>query len=111
MNDLDQTLLAENREILARFEAEGSDLSDLRVIDFEHLFDRRHQAEGFLRIVETQGYTATLFGRDDGQWDAQASREMMPTAEEITLAEQTLGLIAADHGGKADGWGFFRSDP
>ena len=39
MNDLDAGLLAENRAILDQLQAEGSDLSAVRMIDFEHLFE------------------------------------------------------------------------
>ena len=110
MTELNRALLAENQEILARFVAAGSDLSSARVIDFEHLFEHRSQAEAFLRTAKERGYTATLYDRDDGLWDAQARREMVPTAEAITAAEQELGQLAIEAGGNADGWGFFRSN-
>ena len=110
MSDLDPALLAENQAILDRFKAEGSDLSSARTIDFEHVFERRDQAEAFLNRTEGRGFKATLYDRDDGLWDAQASCEMIPTAEAITQVEQALGQLAADVGGKVDGWGFYRSN-
>ena len=111
MNELDPGLLAENQEILDRFVEQGSDLAARRIVDFEHLFEQRSHAEAFLRKVEEQGYKATLYDRDDGLWDAQASCEMVPTAAAITEAEQALGQLATIAGGKADGWGFYRSNP
>jgi hypothetical protein len=109
MTQLDKAILAENQAILSRFAAEGSDLSQERVIDFEHVFETKTAADVFCNLAEAGGYTPTLYKRDDGRWDAQASTRMVPTAESITQCEVELGELASQHGGYKDGWGFFRS--
>lgn len=109
MNQLDKALLAENQAILNQFADQGSDLSQARVIDFEHVFQDKTAADRFCNLAEAEGYKATLYERDDGNWDAQASTRIIPTADAITLCEMELSTLARQHDGYADGWGFYRT--
>ena len=102
-------LLEENTGILKRFVAERSDLSAKRGVDFEHLFAERAAADAFANAAEVSGFAPKLYERDDGQWDVCITLEMIPTAEAITETEEQLGRLAREHGGKADGWGFYRT--
>lgn len=109
MNQLDQALMAENQAILNQFADQGSDLSQARVIDFEHVFQDKTAADRFCNLAEAKGYKATLYERDDGNWDAQASTRIIPTADAITRREMELSTLARQLDGYADGWGFYRT--
>jgi len=105
------SLYEENAAILRNMEAKGSDLGSSRVVDFSHVFPDRASAQGFARAAEDAGFSATVYEieRGDDPWDVTASREMFPTCENITDAEEYLDGLARAYQGRADGWGFFRA--
>lgn len=103
-------LLEENAEILAGFAADGSNLAPARPVDFSHIFADRPSAERFAHAAERHGFRTSLSEteRDEYPWDVTATKELVPSAEDITATEEMLDALARDEGGRADGWGFFR---
>ena len=103
------SLFEQNATILRNIEAGGGDLGPPRSVDFSHVFPDRDSATAFAREAERQGFSTSVeeVEREEEQWDVTASREMVPTCENITDTEVDLGALAQAHGGRADGWGFF----
>jgi regulator of RNase E activity RraB len=104
----------ENAEILDRMAKNGSDLSAPRVIDFCHIFAHRQAAETFASFAARLGFSAKIeevrkVDREEYPWDVIFSKEMVPSVENITATEEGLDGLARTHGGRADGWGFFRT--
>jgi regulator of RNase E activity RraB len=104
------SLFDENAEILEGMEEDGSDLSPSRRVDFSHVFPSRASAESFAADAKEVGFDAAVeeVDRDDDRWDVTASKEMVPSAENVTLAEERLGELARGREGRSDGWGFMR---
>ena len=110
------TLLEENAEILAGLQADGNDLGPSRPIDFSHVFPDQASAEGFAALAQREGFQTEIFLEDEFledrhgcPWDVTATKEMEPSADKITAWEERLDKLAQAHGGRPDGWGFFRA--
>lgn len=104
------SLFEENAAILRNMEVEGSDLGPSRFVDFSHIFPDRASADAFAREAEQEGFSTTVgeVDREEDPWDVTASKDMVPTCENITNTEEHLHALAQAHQGRADGWGFFR---
>jgi len=103
------SLYDENAEVLRQLESRGCELRSPRRVDFSHVFLDHPSADAFVLEAERQGFTTTTeeIAGEEFPWDVTASREMTPTSENITEAEERLGSLAQNHRGKSDGWGFF----
>lgn len=104
------SLFEENAAVLRNLEANGSYLGSPRSVDFSHVFPDRTSAEAFALEADREGFVASVeqVERPENPWDVTASKEMIPTCENITDKEEHLDAMARSHGGRADGWGFFR---
>ncbi|MBB3692464.1 ribonuclease E inhibitor RraB [Sphingomonas sp. BK580] len=104
------TLFEENAAILRNMEADGSDLGPSRSVDFSHVFADRACADAFAREAKQRGFSVSVekVDREGEPWDVTASKDMVPTCENITVTEELLHTLAQAHRGRADGWGFFR---
>ena len=109
------SLFDRNAEVLNHITAEGCDMTKVRLVDFEHLFPNSEVAETFARQIADLGFQTRIWlanredyddGEDEYRWNVTASKNMIPTCEDITSTEQQLDAIAHDQGGYADGWGF-----
>lgn len=102
------SLLDENTAILMKFEAEGKDLSYVRLVDFSHLFPDFASAKGFAAEAEAEGFKVAVDQSHSqrGAWDVTASKVILPSADAITESEARLDALAQLHQGFADGWGF-----
>ena len=96
-----------NAAVLSNIAAQGRDLTIVRFIDFEHLFQEREAAETFAHQAASLGFQTKvrLYG-DDENWNVTVSKNMVPSCEQITAVEQQLDVLAHQYGGYADGWGF-----
>lgn len=103
-------LLEENAAILRGFAADGSNLIPVRPVDFSHIFGDLPSAKRFAKAAELCGFQTSFSEteRDENPWDVIATKDMVPSAEEITSIEEMLDILARNEGGRADGWGFFR---
>ena len=104
------SLFEQNTAILRSMEADGSDLGPSRSIDFSHVFPDHASADAFAQDAEQEGFAAIVeeVDREEDPWDVTASKDMVPTCENITDADERLHALAQAHQGRADGWGFFR---
>ncbi|MEQ6333801.1 ribonuclease E inhibitor RraB [Sphingobium sp. MK2] len=104
------SLFEENAWVLQDLEAKGSDLGPPRLIDFSHIFPHEASANAFARDAQQDGFSIAIqeVDREDAPWDVTASKEMVPTCENITGTEACLDALARSYQGRADGWGFFR---
>jgi len=104
------TLFEENAAILRNMEADGSDLGPSRSVDFSHVFPDQASADDFASDAKQEGFSTTVekVDREEHPWDVTASKDMVPTCENITNSEKRLHALAQAHRGRADGWGFFR---
>jgi hypothetical protein len=105
------SLLDENNAILMKFEAEGKDLSSVRLVDFSYLFPDLASANRFAAEAEADGLEIAVdqSHSPEGTWDVTASKVMLPSADAITEAEARLRTLAELHQGYADGWGFLNT--
>ncbi len=104
------SLLDENRAVLAQIAEAGSDLTEPRQIDFEHVFPNEQSALAFANLGSANGYSTNVWLNEEGEWNVTANATLLPTAEEITRVEELLDQLAQSNSGKADGWGFYRTN-
>lgn len=111
LRNLRMSLLDENTAILMKFEAEGKDLSSMKLIDFSHLFADVASANRFAADAEAEGFKIAVDQSHSSEhtWDVTASKVLLPSADAITEAEAQLSTLAEFHQGYADGWGLFNS--
>lgn len=104
------SLFEENAEILKSMEEDESDLAPSRRVDFSHVFPSRASAESFASAAIRAGFDTAVEGvdRSEDPWDVTASKEMVPSVENVTAAEEGLGVLAQARDGRSDGWGFMR---
>ena len=104
------SLFDENAAILSGMQNDGSDLGPSRRIDFAHVFPDHAAAKAFAEAAIRDSFKTTVeeVDRDDDPWDVTASKDMVPSAENITLVEERLDGLAREQGGMSDGWGFER---
>lgn len=104
------SLLEENAEILAGMAQDGSDLGPSRPIDFSHIFPTRPSAEEFAAQCKEDGLTGDVIETDrvEDPWDVTVTVAMQPSAANVTSWEEHSDVLARRHGGRTDGWGFFR---
>ncbi|MBA2934915.1 ribonuclease E inhibitor RraB [Sphingomonas sp. CGMCC 1.13654] len=104
------SLFDENAKILAGMARDGSNLGPSRLVDFSHVFPDHASAKAFADECSMDGLKIDIVEteRDDDPWDVTVSKEMEPSAENVTSWEERFHASARIYGGRADGWGFFR---
>jgi hypothetical protein len=104
------SLFDENAGILRGMANDGSDLGPSRRVDFAHVFPDLASAEAFAATAAHDGFETAVekVDRDNDPWDVIASKDMVPSAENITMTEERLDGLARARGGMSDGWGFLR---
>ncbi len=104
------SLFDENAEILKGMKDDGSDLAPWRRVDFSLVFPHHASAESFATEAKEAGFDIILeeIDRDEERWDVTASKEIVPSAENVTTAEARLDALARGHDGRSDGWGCMR---
>ncbi len=102
------SLLKENAEILNGMRDKGVNVHTSRKMDFSHLFPSRELAASFAISAMDAGFDTKIdeYPSNDYPWDVTVSKEMIPSAENVTEAEEKLGVLAQTFEGHADGWGF-----
>jgi len=105
------SLFEENAEVLRNMARNGAELGSPRAIDFSHVFPDSASAKAFAQEADREGFATSVEEVDDEEapWDVTASATMAPTCENITGTEERLDAMAQAHGGRSDGWGFFRA--
>jgi hypothetical protein len=105
------SLFDDNAEVLREMEDKGADLGPSRKVDFAQVFPSRCTADAFGRAAIQYGFEVAVeeVDRADDPWDVTASKEMVPSAKNITAVEERLDGLAQEQGGLSDGWGFERT--
>ncbi|WP_298933013.1 ribonuclease E inhibitor RraB [uncultured Ruegeria sp.] len=113
-----EALIAENAIIFQRFEENGVDLRQELSFEFTIEFPSKQDAEAFvdqaralMRSIEADHRLgksdATLFcDEDEESVDVTYSVSAKAEVRLISMIEQTLGNLAADHGGSECFWEF-----
>lgn len=102
-------LLDENATFLKEFAEDGLDLTQIRAIEFAHVFAEASDADAFAEAaVSEEASVDILEPEDEGDpWEVAVTVEMIPTAEAITALEERLEALAVKHNGESDGWGIY----
>ena len=98
----------ENGDVLRRMVSDGDDLSKRRDIDFVAVFGEESGANRFADQVRQLGHQVFVEHTDSAAgspWDARVVRHMIPDHAAISDFEEQVGKLAAQHGGRNDGWG------
>jgi hypothetical protein len=102
------SLYDENAAVLRTMMAAGDDLGKPRPMDFNHVFRTRDGAIAFARQVDAEGFTPVVrpYDKPGFPFDVTVTTQaVIPSCDFITATEQRLADIAAQHEGRADGWG------
>lgn len=102
------SLYDENAAVLRDIAAAGDDLRKPRLMDFNHLFPTRDGAIAFARRVDAEGFTPVVrpYDKPGYPFDVTVTTQaVIPTCDFITATEQRFAAMAAEHNGRADGWG------
>lgn len=88
----------------------GVNLSVAREIEFAHKFTNVSSAESFLLGMKDLGYRAELSILEPNDIDVIVTSNLIPEVNAITDLEMSFDKFARQHGGHADGWGFWDDD-
>ena len=102
-------LLDENATFLKEFAEDGLDLSQIRAIEFAHVFAEAADADAFAEAaVSEEASVDILEPEEDGDpWEVALTIDLVPTAEAISAHEERLDALAQKHNGESDGWGIY----
>lgn len=101
----------DNGDVLRNMLRNGDDLSEARMLDFEHIFPSDEKALAFVARALTQTDQVRLSWYEDARcWNVQVSRYMVPEHKAIGELESHLRALAREHGGDSDGWGCLQID-
>jgi hypothetical protein len=97
----------ENGDVLRRMQASGDNLEKPRDIDFNFVFEKEADANGFCAAVRKLGFERVRckFFEQKKMWDVRVIVFLMPTHVEITQTELKLDTLSREFCGRADGWG------
>ena len=99
-----------NEFILEDMMRKGVDLSVAREIEFAHKFTNVSSAESFLLGMTDLGHGAKLSILEPNNIDVIVTSNLIPEVNAITGLEVSFDKLARQHGGYADGWGFWDDD-
>ena len=95
-----------NGDVFRSMVRNGDDLTQPRMMDFCHIFPERRQALAFAEIVDGRALTGCIsYYEERDMWQVIVNRYMIPTYNDVTALELSLGAQAESVGGEADGWG------
>jgi len=84
----------------------GAALSRPRIIEQFFYFPTLDSADGAAGEIQKQGYKTEVFFRPtDSNWLLLATGRIVPGTERIYLVRLRMDDLAANFGGKYDGWG------
>ncbi|WP_440053655.1 ribonuclease E inhibitor RraB [Pseudoalteromonas sp. T1lg65] len=98
----------DNGQLLTEIAAEGVDLTIPQHIDFFILFEKKDQAQSFMKAIsedELAPKTELQQCKDTGVWEVITTVTMVPEHTLLGQTEQYIESIANSHEGYGDGWG------
>ena len=90
-------------DALRRLVASGDNLTLARPVEFAFVFGQPSDARRF----GTQARAAGFLAPDTGSTEVIVSVDMVPTYAVIIATDTRLAALAAENGGRSDGWGCF----
>jgi hypothetical protein len=97
--------IAEDAEALSQLRAAGSDLAKPHKVEFYLYVPTEAEAEAAAAAIRPLGYTvAVSAGEDEANWLCLATKTMLPTIEEITVARGVFKGMALKYQGAYGGW-------
>ena len=97
--------IAEDTEALNQLRSAGSNLAKPHHVEFYLYLPSEAEAEAAATAIRPLGYTATVGpGENEGNWLCLATRTMLPTIEDITVARSLFKATAQKHQGVYGGW-------
>ena len=97
--------LAEDNEALSQLRAAGSDLAKPHKVEFYLYVPSEAAAQAAAAAIRPMGYAVTVSaGESEANWLCLASRTMLPTIEEITVARSLFKSMALKYQGAYGGW-------
>ena len=105
----EKSLLEENAKFLKEFAEDGLDLTQVRSVEFAHVFENAEDADVFAEAaVSEEASVDILAPEEDGDpWEVAVTIDLVPTAEAISAHEERLDALAQKHNGESDGWGIY----
>ncbi|WP_197355323.1 ribonuclease E inhibitor RraB [Aureliella helgolandensis] len=100
-----------SRETLNRMANSGMDMSAVHAIDFWYRFTAKENAEDMQRKAREHAFSVVAIEPNDelGEYDVLVQVQLVPNLDAIGQTEKSLGAIAAQCNGQADGWGVRQS--
>jgi len=97
--------IAEDSEALNQLRSAGSNLAKPHSVEFYLYVPSEAAAEAAAAAIRPMGYTVTVSaGENAANWLCVASRTMLPTIEEITVARSLFKGLALKYQGAYGGW-------
>ena len=97
--------IAEDTEVLKQLRTAGSDLAKPHRVEFYLYAPSEAAAEAAAAAIRPMGYTVSVSaGEEEANWLCVASRTMLPTIEEITVARSLFKGLALKYQGAYGGW-------
>ena len=97
--------IAEDTEVLKQLRTAGSDLAKPHRVEFYLYAPSEAAAEAAAAAIRPTGYTVSVSaGEEEANWLCVASRTMLPTIEEITVARSLFKGLALKYQGAYGGW-------
>jgi hypothetical protein len=99
----------DNGQVLRQMYEGGDDLTQPRMVEFQHIFPTKERAIEFIAATTNEtDYCELSWYAEEESWNVQVRRYMVPTHADITSLEESLAAIARGIGGREDGWGCMR---
>ena len=97
--------IAEDNEALSQLRAAGSVLAKPHKVEFYLYVPSEAAAQAAAAAIRPMGYAVTVSaGESEANWLCLASRTMLPTIEEITVARNLFKSMALKYQGAYGGW-------
>ncbi|HEY4415851.1 MAG TPA: ribonuclease E inhibitor RraB [Verrucomicrobiae bacterium] len=92
-------------DVFRRMITNGDDISQARMMDFCHIFPERRQALAFTEAIDGRELEVCIsYYKPRDMWQTTVKRYLIPTYQDVTDFELSLGAKAELFGGEANGW-------
>lgn len=97
--------IARDSQALDQLRAAGSNLAKPHHVDFYLYLSAQSDAESAEGTLRSMGYSVTITSSENNiNWICVASRTMVPTIQDLTVARGLFNSLATRYQGVYDGW-------